>query len=332
MKWIAPLIIASQLFAAQIPDHDIHRGIALSLSGRYDAALELFNTLKRRDPSSPAGSFFCAALWQTRMMDFETRKWEPLFFDEIERSEKLARSRLKEKEDDLMARFYLGAALSYKSFQLARSKRYGAAVRAAVISLHELGKIARADSSFCDVYLGIGSYIYWRSRLTRRFPKLPFIPDDRASGIEMIERASECGRYTGWAALSNLAWIHIEEGEYNAAIDCAEKGLELFPDSRFFLWPLGDALFEAGRYPEATETYTILLHSVMSERENNRYNEITLLYKLARCRAAMKQWTAARSLCRRTLEIEADDEVRARSREKQKEARELLSDLSEKEP
>lgn len=70
----------------------------------------------------------------------------------------------------------------------------------------------------------------------------------------------------------------------------------------------------------------------MSERENNRYNEITLLYKLARCRAAMKQWTAARSLCRRTLEIEADDEVRARSREKQKEARELLSDLSEKEP
>lgn len=309
---------------------EIRTGIDLSISEKYEEAIKHFTTLKTSYPLSPAGSFFLAALWQSMMMDFETKEWEANFYDEINNAIESARHALKKNKSDANLQFFYGGALAYKSFQLARDKKYPAAIRTAIISIKELKKVNKIDSTFCDSYLGIGSYQYWRSRLTKKFSWLPFFPDRRKEGLDKIERVSECGIYSKWAALSNLAWIYIEEKNYRKAIECARAGLDRFPDSRFFLWPLGDAQFRNGDYENASQTYHKILDSVVSQSFNNHYNEILLHYKLGQCYAKMAKYKAAKIECEKAIALKAAEEVAKRAHKKKKAAVKLLARINKK--
>lgn len=305
-------------------------GIDLSIREKYEEAIKHFTTLKNDYPSSPAGSFFLAAVWQSMMMDFETKEWEANFYDEINNAIITARRALHKNKSNANLQFFFGGALAYKSFQLARDNKYPAAIKTAIASIKELTKVNKIDSTFCDAYLGIGSYQYWRSRLTHKFSWLPFFPDRRKEGLQKIERVSECGIYSQWAALSNLAWIYIEEKNYVRAIECARAGLAQFPDSRFFLWPLGDAQFSNGNYIDASKTYQKILDSVVLLSFNNHYNEILLHYKLGQCYAEMGKYQQAKTECEKAIAIHAAQEVAKRARKKKKEAVKLLAKINRK--
>jgi len=313
----------------QHPDiNEIQLGIKLSIQEKYDAALEIFNNMIIKHPKHPSGYFFLAAIWQSRMMDFETSRWNRKFYDYINQTIILSKEQIAEKPESKYAHFYLGAAYSYKSFQLARDKKYLSAIRMALKSMNELNKTIQLDSSFCDPYLGIGSYQYWRSNITKKFSWLPFFSDQRKEGIERIHFVIGCGEFTGWAALSNLAWIYIEEKNYSLAIDVTNRGLVHFPNSRFYLWPLGDAQFKNNDYKSAIRTYTKLLQSVTAEKLNNHYNEIVLHLKLAKCHYQLKDYDEAFYACKRVLEIEPDEEVKKRIKKKKQQALKILVKLN----
>ncbi len=307
---------------------EIQAGIDLSISEKYKEAIQHFAIIKNAYPESPAGSFFLAAVWQSMMMDFETKKWETNFYEEINNAIETARRELKNDKSNANLQFFFGGALAYKSFQLARDKKYPAAIKTAIASIKELNKVNKIDTTFCDSYLGIGSYQYWRSRLTLKFSWLPFFPDRRKEGLHKIIRVSKCGRYSKWAALSNLAWIYIEERNYPKAIKCAQAGLARFPDSRFFLWPLGDAQFSNGDYDDASKTYQKILTSVTSQAFNNHYNEILLHYKLGQCYENMGKYQQTKIECEKAIALKASEEVEKRARKKKEDAVKLLAKIT----
>jgi tetratricopeptide (TPR) repeat protein len=247
MKLSATIFLISLLFfridsSCALPSiEDIRFGIDLTIHEHYDDAIDHFTRMKNDFPEHPVGYFFLAAVWQSRMLDFETFRWEQIYRQHLEEAIRIAEDRLRQNPDDIDSRFFLGAALSYKSYHAARRKQYLIAIQTALRSIKHLSRVTEADPLFCDAYLGIGSYNYWRSRLTESFSWLPFFPNLKSEGIEMLEKAGECGIYTKWVSLSNLAWIYIEEQAYERAIEISESALVHFPDSRFFLWPLGDA-------------------------------------------------------------------------------------------
>ncbi|MBN1559265.1 tetratricopeptide repeat protein [candidate division KSB1 bacterium] len=307
----------------------VAQGMEWSIREQYDQAVALFTQYAMNDPRDPAPHFFLATVWQSKMMDFETKEWRHLFMREIDKTMELCDSLLIHQPHDNAIRFYYASALAYKSFQISREGKIIKGFSLALRAVDILQKIIDQDSTFYDAYLGTGSYLYWRSYLTRHFAWLPFFHDQRATGIAQIERACRNGALSRWAALSNLAWIYIQEKNYDKAVQCAQRGLESFPMSRFFLWPLGDAQFHQQNFQAALSTYSTLLQSVTLERHNNGYNETVLNLKIAACHFQLRNLAMATHHAQRVLTIEADEQVRKRLAEKYAEAARLLDQIKQ---
>lgn len=312
---------------SEITKTELLTGINLGIEERYDEAINYFSSLHQREPQSPTPGFFLATIWQSRMMDFESNQWREQFMSEIDVTIKLSSARLQENPGSTIDRFYLGSALSYKSFQISRERKYLRGIKLAIKGISEINRVIKADSSFYDAYIGIGSYLYWRSYLTRNFSWLPFFSDQRERGIKLIQTSYEKGELSKWAALSNLAWIYIQEKRYKEAIECAKKGLDRFPQTRTFLWPLGDAEFQNGDLDAALKTYKTLLKSVTAEKFNNHYNEIVLNLKIAQCYFELQEWDHARSSAQRVLHIAADKDIAHRLKNKKEKAGEIITQI-----
>ncbi|MBN2357034.1 hypothetical protein JXO59_13035 [candidate division KSB1 bacterium] len=326
---IFPLFIASVLppgAYSQPPQELLQQGIALGINQQFEQALTLFSSIESRYPDHPAGPFFKAAIYQSMMLDYESMRWRALFYKDIEKSIVLAKALLTDNADPY-AQFYLGAAYVFKSSQLAREKKYFSSLRSANKAMGFLKSQIQQDSSFCDPYLGIGSYDYWRSKFTLLLSWLPFFPDRRAEGIAAVLKAAECSIFSKWAAYSNLCWIFIKEEEYDAAIQYAQWGLHQFPQSRFFLWPLAEARFKKGAHQGAIESYLQLLHSIQREKINNHYNEIVIHWKLAQSYEALGNAVEARRHCLLLLQLQPEEEVKDRIKDKRKAAQKILAAL-----
>jgi len=333
MKYIAanfPLVaiflIISPCFS-EITETELLPGINLGVEERYEEAVSYFSSMQQNQPQNPAPRFFLATIWQSRMMDFESSQWRDRFMMEIDATVKLSAARLQQNPESIRDRFYLGSALSYKSFQISREKKYLRGIRLAKKGINEINRVIKEDSSFYDAYIGIGSYLYWRSYLTRNFTWLPFFSDQRERGIKLIRASYEKGELSKWAALSNLAWIYIQEKRFEEAIHCAQTGLDRFPNTRAFLWPLGDAQFQNVDLDAALKTYGMLLQSVTAENFNNHYNEIVLNLKIAQCYFGLDQWHNARRFAQRVLTIATDEETAKRLKAKKEKAKRMINEI-----
>ncbi|MBD3386467.1 tetratricopeptide repeat protein [candidate division KSB1 bacterium] len=324
----ALLIVACLSNAFSSPGkQELLYGIEQSLQQNYTIALDHFEGIRQKYPNHPAGDLFLAIVLQTRMLDLETERWKEQFYHHLNRALDLADTLNPTKTDSIPLEFYIGTALSYKSYQLGRDHKYLPALQTGLKATNMLKKSYQQDSTFCDPLLGIGSYLYWKSRMTRHFHWLPFFSDDRQRGIQLIKKAYHCACFSTMAALSNLAWIFIEEKQYEPAIDYASIGLMYYPDSRFFRWPLAEAFFRQGNYQKALEHFGTILNSFEHEPCNNHYNEIVLWLKCAKCYQALGKKQKAREACKKVLEIEPAKEVKNRSKDKKKEAEKLLKTL-----
>ncbi len=319
-------ILLPQKLLPQPPFDTLQQGIAMGINQQFEDALHVFSKIESDYPQHPAGPFFKAAIYQSMMLDYESHAWKDLFYQHIEKSIALAEAQLKQNED-LYASFYLGAAYIFKSSQLARDQKYLASLFAAKKGLGILRPLLHRDSTFCDPYLGIGTYDFWRSKFTLMLSWLPFFPDRRAEGIAAVKKSAECSLFSRWAAYSNLCWIYIKEENYDAAIDYALRGLQQFPQSRFFLWPLAEAEFKKGDYVSAIADYEKLLKSIQSEKINNHYNEIVIHWKLAQAYRQLGNHDRARQHCRWLLALQPDEFVRERAKDKQKAAQKMLATL-----
>jgi len=314
------LLLLPCLLRAQPETALLQQGVTLSLHHHYPQALALFSAVADSFPDHPAAFFFQAALYQSMMLDLETNQWQSLFYRHIDQTITLA----KKKPEDRWYRFYLGAALSYKSYQLARQKKYVSALSHILGSIKELNRLLKEDSSFCDPLLGVGNYLYWRSKLVAW---LPLVADKKEEGRKYIHQAYECSLFSRGAALSSLCWIAIEEKAYGRAVELGRQGLAEYPHSRFFLWPLAEALFRQHDYEAARQVYQEILISLTEVQPNNHYNEIVLLWKLAQCEHHLGHAVASQNLARRVLLVQPDEEVRDRAKDEKEGALRLLQEM-----
>lgn len=306
---------------------EIQKGIRYTISQHYDSSLQIFQHIAEKAPDDPLGPFFTTATYQAMMMDFETRRWEQDFLYYANRTIQLCQNRLRNDPDNAESRFYLGAVKSYQAFYSGKCGHYFEAIQLGLKALKHLNKTLRLDSTFYDAYLGIGSFKYWKSQIIKRITRVTYMGDQRQEGIEMIQLAMAKGKFSTWAALNNLAWIEIENGNYARAADYAEQGLVVFPDSRFFLWPAAEAYFKMAAFDKAIFYFNSLLVSVQAEAINNHYNEMLLHLKLARAYHKLGAYTPAAHHCQLLLQLPIEDEIKDRIQEKRQQAQKLLEEL-----
>ncbi len=277
-------------------------------------------------PESPAGYMFRAGVLSSMMIDYE----EIIRFDDftnyIAKCIKIAEAGIKTNPENPWNFYYLGGAKSYLSLHYLRNDNYFYALIQMLKAIKYLRTTIELDSTLYDAYIGIGNYTYWISRKTEFIKWMPFISDNREEGIKMIYKTLEKGKFTRETGASALAWILIDAGRYKEAVAVIDEPLAAHPDSRFFLYAKGRALYEMGNYRESIEQYSRLLQSVRNAPLNNHFNELGILVKLAENNIGLGDYEKALGYCREGLNIKLSDSMRKR---KQKTLA-ILNGLAEK--
>jgi len=275
----------------------IRRGIHLSILQDYAAATRIFVGLKKELPLDPAGYFFQAAVIQTKMMDYERYTDEPHFVALIDSAMTLARKQIKQDLNHAWSYFYVGAGHGYLSFYLAKKKKYWPALQHAQESVKALTRAVSLDSTLYDAYLGIGWYRYYRSKVSRHFTWLPFIKDERDSGIALIRKAMLQSRYSRTSAMNGLCWILHDEGQLEEGMTLLRAGLSSFPDSRVFLW-CGARLSEKLKlWRDAAGYYERILKTFAAENVQSPFNELTCRRRLVQIYLKLENQDAATRQC-----------------------------------
>jgi len=276
-------------------DSLIQAGIESSIIHDYESAANIFKNIIEQDAESPQGYFFMAAMLQSQMIDFETDQWEKEFYSFIDLTINKADAAIQNKSSERpAAQFYKGSAFLYLGFADGRKGEYLSAIKHSLIGISILKQLAENHPDFYDVNFGIGSYNYWRSRMTRLINWLPLISDARQSGIQMVQQATEKGKFTRYAALNELIWILIDAGKPVEAFGYAQQGLEKFPQSRFFLWGAAKSACAYHNYYSAILYFNQILESLLVENYNNHFNEFICRLNLIHCYFATSNLSEAK--------------------------------------
>lgn len=299
---------------------EINRGIELTINNRFDEAIALYRQLIEIYPRQPIGYFYTAATLQAKMLDAEDYSEQ----DEFYRLSDLAIRHAKELRRTGKATgwtvFYEGSAYLYRSFMDSKKGKWFAAYKDAKRGVGRLEEAVALDSSLYDAYLGLGSFKYWKSAKANFLLWLPFISDERKTGIEMIRQSIAKGTFTYWIARDQLSWVLMDAGNYPEAMQIARENSEAYPESRFFKWTLVEAAYRSHDLNLCYRLYRELLQSVQKISNNNHYNELECLVRLAEIDLERQQWQQAHRYSDRALRLLLAKEIRKRVKGKLKRA------------
>ncbi len=318
--WMSPITGMSP-FSSEI-DSLILRGLDQTLCCQFDSAENTYQQITDRHPGHPLGYFYQAANLQSKMMDYETDLWEDLFYDYTEKAISLSIQRIDGGDEDPWTYFYLGSAYSYQGFFKAKTGSLLSGFVSASRGIRTFKKVMELDSTLYDTYLGLGNYKYWSGRFYKYLQWLPWIHDEREEGIRMIQISVNQGAFSHWVGLNSLGWIEFDRNNFPAALAIFQRGLEKYPESRFFLWGLADTYFEMEDYSNAIPLYSQLLTSIQAAKLNNGYNETECQIKLAESYYMIEQYETALHLCIQILEKKLDKKIARRLKKQVKMAEE----------
>lgn len=301
----------------------IESGIKKTILNDFSGAALIFQNLIDRYPDQPWGYFYLGATHQAEMLDAERYDKVDDFTELMERAIEISKDQQEENAENPWAYFFEGSAYLYRSFMDSKMKKVWGAYRNAVKGVGRLEKVIELDSTFYDAYLGVGSYKYWKSSKAKLLTWLPILKDERDLGIEMVHTAIEKGNFVKLVGRDQLAWISLDHGEADKALQLALENHRLYPQSRFFLWTLVEIYYRNEQWDEAFELYQQLLGEIRQLPENNHYNEVTCLLRMAKIYYLREDFFNSELLASEILSLRLDDEMRDRVKPKLKEALKL---------
>ncbi len=286
--------------------------IELATNEEYDNAFHLIDSLITQYPANPYGYLLSATVLSGRAIDFEDNLDDQAILNACN----IVRDQTLEMNPDTSAYllYYLGMADMYCGLVLKRQGKLYSHLRRTLRAGHYLEKANTLDPTFWDAYYGLGMYRYYRSKSAGILRSLGIISDQREEGLNNIQTAVDRGTLTPVAARNSLAWIDLENKDYDSAVKRSRQSLEQYPNRRAFLWCLGKALSYSKRWKEAIPVFSSILESVRLYERNNHYNELTCLYFLTSAYHATGDYNMVLELSDTALKLKLDPVVRSRKK------------------
>ncbi len=274
----SPGLISGNLLAENKIDM-INSGQQAIMNGLWGDAYTIFDRYCQIYADDPAGYLFLAAVYQSEMIDCEEDIFGKRFILLCDSTRLAAESYLKncDTRDSALCYLYIGHQYAYQSLY---ESRFGSSLSAISMGLKAKGKYQeglKIDSTLYDLYLGLGSYHYWKSVKSGILRWAGIFKDEKQLGISEIELAADSSLFSKEASRSALIWIMINEKQYDSAITLAESFLEKYPHGNSFLWPLAQAYYSSERNRQAAEIYGKLIER-LKNRPGNYYNLIEAMY------------------------------------------------------
>ncbi len=230
---------------------------------QYDEAVGVADSMIKAYPDYPAPYFFKAATLQGWMSTYRINNFQRGMEDNTQKAIDVGEA-LLEKEYNPWLHFYVGGAYGYRGFNRFRKLNWIGAYRDAGRGIDHFEKALEKDSTLYDVYLGLGSYYYWRTAKSKFLRIIAFwIPDKRELGIEQLHFVIDHGRYAIYESIYVLLAAYYNEGLY-------EKGLQLVNEAiqekerpnLTDLYFKGRFLAQNGKWPEVEQIFTGILNKI----------------------------------------------------------------------
>ncbi len=300
----------------------IQQGIEASFREDYVPAEACFDSLVRLGPNDPAGYFFRAALYHAQMIDYESDFRAKEFDENVKMAKKLAQKRIKKNKNDGWTYLVLGNSYGAKAVYDARRGKWFSGLEEGLMAKSALKEALKRDPELYDAYVGLGSYHYWASVMTKGFHWLPFIGDNRKRGMAEMQLALDKSLFSSTAAASGLTWMYIHEGDFDRAIDLAKRKQAEYPQGKSFLWPLAEAYYDKLDWSNALSNYRELLGRLQEEHDQEKidqsYNLVECRFFIAHCLFGLGRYDQCDSVCREVLSFPLDDAVQKRQKDKLK--------------
>jgi len=326
------LLMTTDLRAGISRDFDerIDQGLEILYQGDYDSALVIFDSFIREHPQNPAGYFFKAGLYQTRMSAYESDFWYKYYDQAADSAIMLCDRALAADPSDAWAYFIKGGSYSYIAAWDARQGKYLAAFRNGMKAVSDFKKAREMDSTLYDAYIGIGSYHYFRTKATSFLKWLPFIGDDRDKGITEINRAIEKGRYSRVMGQNALLWIYTDYGRDKRALELGGALERQYPNNPFFHWAVPEILWRQKKWKEAESAYAKLQRMLEVQKPLNNYNRVVVSYKLAKCQLENGSYQNAYASAGQAIGYPLDEETAKRLVNERRKAQEVMKQAEKK--
>jgi len=183
-------------------------------------------------------------------------------------------------EENLWYNYFHALIEGYIAYFNAINESWLSALSTGLNSISAFEDCLEIDPAFYESYIAIGTFEYWKSRKSEALSWLPFIDDNKNYGIERLITAIDSSSYNTYLAINSLIWIYIDQENYLAAIQTADKALIDFPESRLFKWGLARA-YEDVEPEHSVLIYFEILNSYPKWRESNQINETILKHLIA---------------------------------------------------
>ncbi|MBD3392156.1 MAG: hypothetical protein GF418_08765, partial [Chitinivibrionales bacterium] len=267
--------------------------------------------MMREYPDHPAGYFFMAAVIDARMEHLQTDDEEVDFYRHCDLAVSKGEA-LLEKRDDPWVRFFVGGAHGARGTYESRYGRWITAFRFGWQGVTAFRELLEQAPGIKDAWLGIATYDYWRSAMTKKLWWMPGVEDKRDEAIGMLREVVAEGIYVREAAAKNLVPILNNEKRYREALAAAEGMLARYPNCLVFKWGRAEAKLGLGEPDAAEKEFKQILERVESQDVDNRYNVVRCRYFLARTYFRQKHYARCRDECRRIQRYELDTDTKRR--------------------
>jgi len=274
------------LFSAIQAQDWIRSGIVHTINAEFDNAIAIYQDEIRAQPQDFRAHFYLAAAIHSRMIHFENQEGEQPFDLAITRTIELIQNRLQSEQNpsalDLAQYwFYLGSAYGYRAYAQGRTGKWLAALSNGMKANGYLHDAIREDSTLYDAYLGIGTYKYWRTSKLSFIYWLPFLPDEREDGIQMIKKAADSDGLSRDLARHQLVYILLDYGRNEEAISYAQQLVADYPQSQFMYWALAHSCYKSEKYGDAEKAYLYLEYLIEQDPHRNLNHLLNCKLKLA---------------------------------------------------
>ncbi|MCB2231533.1 hypothetical protein KQH82_12515 [bacterium] len=266
---------------------------------RFAEADSISRVMIDQRPDDPVGYLFRAAAMLSEMTAFEENLYGDLFTDLIDTSLALAAKRSEQSTGARRAwmQLYRGHAHAYRALWESRFGSFVSAVRNGFAARNEYEDGLKADSSVYDLYLGLGSYHYWKSARAGMLRWLGVLSNDKERGLRELRLAADSSLVFRDAARQAMIWIMLDRGDYDSVVVVASEAAEKYPDGNLFLWPLAQAQYELREYRDAIDTYRTI-RARLDLEDGNYFNRIEADYRLTQCYEKVSELDRARTIAR----------------------------------
>lgn len=264
-------------------DQELSHIIKLTVLDRHAETIPIVDSLIKAHPNHLAPYFFKAAILQGWMSSFRINHFQNEVEENVQKVIDIG-NELLENGNDPWVHFYLGGAYGYRGF--ARFSRYNfiGAYNDARRGINHFKEALKSDSTLYDVYLGLGSYFYWRTAKSKFLRLIAFwIPDKRELGLNQLEFTLKHGRYAVNETIYVLLASYYDAKRYTDALKLVNEVIETRNYANVSdLYFKGRLLINYQKWSEAEAIFTEILAKIKNHPYRSIGFEIECKYWIAK--------------------------------------------------